>query len=205
MKKLILLVSALLLTVSTGAFAAGRPYLGGSAGLFFPSDSTITDDFGASAEVSFDTGLLISGFGGLAFDNGFRLEGELSYRAADLDELREPGFPDTRVNSEISATSMMASAYYDMKTLTTVTPYVGGGIGLSNVNLERGTFDGGGWRSDDETVFAFQVGAGVGIAVNPRVAIDLGYRYFATEDVRFDQFDAELESHNVAVGMRYMF
>jgi len=40
--------------------------------------------------------------------------------------------------------------------------------------------------SEDDTVFAYQIGAGAGYAVNKNITIDLKYRYFATEDPDFE-------------------
>ncbi len=62
-----------------------------------------------------------------------------------------------------------------------------------------------GFENDDDTVFAYQVGAGVGYAVTEKVSFDVKYRYFATSDPEFDTTKAEYSSHNVYAGIRVTF
>jgi len=208
MKKILVATAfgALLLSSSIGAFAAdGKAYVGASAGLFMLEDSKLTNN-GGTATGSFDTGYTVSGAVGYAFGNGLRLEGEISRRGADFDKIAERGFADVKVDSEVHATSFMANAFFDIKSQSIVTPYFGGGIGISNVGIGRGKVQGTTvWDSDDDTVFAYQVGAGVGFDLTKNVTLDLGYRYFATEKAKFEFTDAEVASHNVTVGVRYLF
>ena len=57
--------------------------------------------------------------------------------------------------------------------------------------------------SDNDTVFAYQVGAGVAFAINKHFTIDLKYRFFATEEL--ETTIGTFESHNVYLGVRYNF
>ena len=57
----------------------------------------------------------------------------------------------------------------------------------------------------DDTVFAWQVGAGIGYALTPQLTFDLKYRYFATSDPEFDGTEVEYASHNVYAGIRLHF
>ena len=75
------------------------------------------------------------------------------------------------------------------------------GIGLANINADLDSID----ESDDDTVFAYQAGLGVGYALNDSATLDLKYIYFATEDADFDGIDAEISSHNVVLGIRFAF
>ena len=98
----------LLVAAGAAAFAtpsvafAGGPYVGVSAGVSLPGDSSnegtftgavpATDDFGAIAtdtdlawDTEFDTGFAINGQVGYAFDNGFRVELEGAYSQYDVD------------------------------------------------------------------------------------------------------------------------
>lgn len=208
MKKFGMFVCVTALFCATSVFGAeGRPYFSVSAGLFLPEDSTLTDNVGDQAEASFDTGYVMSGAGGYAFDNGLRIEGELSYRQADMDQIKVPGVGQGKVNSDVWALTGLANVFYDIKTGTPVTPYVGGGVGISSVNIERGTSSNGTllWTKDDDTVFAYQAAVGVGLAAGKNVIVDIGYRYFGTQDVQFDLSEAEFSSHNIMVGARFMF
>lgn len=203
--KLCAVAGMLALTASAASAADGRPYVGLNAGAFMPTDSTVSD-FSGSGDVEYDTGFTVSGTGGFQFNNGLRLEGELTYKQADTDKLTVFGF-SSPVHSDISALGFMANIYYDFKNTSPFTPYIGGGMGFATLYLSDGTSNMGDWfwLEDDDTVFAYQLAAGVGFDVNKNVTIDLGYRYFGTSDPKFGQLDAEFGSHNVTVGARYRF
>ncbi len=57
----------------------------------------------------------------------------------------------------------------------------------------------------EDSVMAYQVGAGLAFQINPHFSIDLKYRYFATENPEFDGIEAKLASHNVYCGFRVNF
>ncbi|MEJ2169456.1 MAG: outer membrane beta-barrel protein, partial [Desulfobacterales bacterium] len=59
--------------------------------------------------------------------------------------------------------------------------------------------------NDDDTVFAYQVGIGIGYAVTKKITIDVRYRYLGTEDSEYDTTKAEFASNNVLLGMRINF
>ena len=67
-----------------------------------------------------------------------------------------------------------------------VTPYVGAGLGLANVDVRAGNssplipvaFD------DSDSVMAYQAMAGVTFSLLPLLEIDVGYRYFVSTDVK---------------------
>jgi opacity protein-like surface antigen len=111
------------------------------------------------------------------------------------------------VNSDISALGFLANIYYDFKNTSPFTPYIGGGIGFATIYVSQGTSNLNLlWFEDDDTVFAYQLGAGVGYDVSKNWTIDLGYRYFGTSDPQFgNQFKADFGSHNVSLGARYRF
>mgnify|MGYP000173391166 CR=1 FL=1 len=79
----------------TGAIIFSAPsahaqwYVSGNAGASFLQDASVTDTFAGGSgtgDVSFDTGYGLSGAIGHAW-GPFRLEGELSYRKNDLDQI----------------------------------------------------------------------------------------------------------------------
>ena len=84
--------------------------------------------------------------------------------------------------------------------------YLGGGAGWARRNVEGvfgTTFTGGGSGplyghsfDQDESGFAWQVGAGVNYELEQGVRLGLGYRYFRGPDVRNDIF---LGKHNLPV------
>jgi opacity protein-like surface antigen len=207
---------------SLSAAATGRPgpYFSIFLGPSFANDVTLTSSYypygnSYSDQVSFDTGIYTGGTGG--YDFGFmRLEGELSYRYADIDSIRQAnGISFIGVDGNIGVFSTMFNVFFDLHNSSPVTPYLGGGIGFAGIYLSD-TFGGdiygnGGllYGTSDDTVFASQIGAGVDIALNNRYSLDVGYRYFITEKAHFNSYIGtsgfQYESHNAMVGFKMKF
>lgn len=201
------------------------PYVTGFIGVTMPrrSDNVTTTDFSTtpistfSERTRFDPGVYIGGAGG--FDFGFiRLEGELSYKEADINSIKDNtgGNQYRDIDGNLGALAFMTNAFFDFHNYTPVTPYVGAGIGFATLHLDD-TYatDKNGVRQhmyprDDSTVFAYQVGAGLNIDLTRRYSLDLGYRYFNTDWANFsrhqlDTSSIRFESHNAAVGFRIKF
>ena len=224
MKKRLFVIAALVTLIMPAICSATPPrpgpYVSGFAGISVPRDTDVTTSASTGVfndRVEFDTGVYIGGTGG--FDFGFfRLEGELSYRYSDINEITDQtrGIQFHDVDGNLGVFAMMANAYFDLHNASPITPYVGGGIGFAVLQLSD-TFgvnsQGGGeflYPEDDDTVFAYQVGAGLEIALNPMVSLDVGYRYFATDTARFESgftgtTELKFESHNALVGVRVKF
>ncbi len=204
--------------IASPAYAQSKWYIGGGAGGTFLMDSELDDPTGILAaigtETSFDTGYYVGGTVGYAWANNnndtvFRLEGELSYRQNDFDQFTVLGF-DFDMDGDTSALGLMVNGFYDIGTGTSWKPYLGGGIGLALVSINDATVVGIPLADDDDTVFAYQLGAGLGYEVNPNLTISLDYRFFATVDPDFTdptgiEFSAEYMSHNIGLGLRYGF
>jgi len=205
MKKLvgILVVSFCLVTAT--AFA-GQPYFSGSVGAFMPNDSDLSNPFLideniASAEISFDTGMALTLALGKDLDV-LRVEGELSYKTADMDKVSGTDIfgnsGSGSIDGDISSLSVMCNAWKDIKTGGNVTPYVGLGIGFAKLDAEL-------FESEDDIVFAYQLGLGLGINLQENLILDLSYRYFATSDPDFGGIEAEFSSNNLMAGLRMNF
>jgi len=202
-----------------------RPYLAGFIGATMPrrNENVTTTDFSTipsqtfDEKTRFDPGLYIGGAGG--FDFGFlRLEEEISYKEADINSITDnTGVNQYRdIDGNLQALAFMTNVFFDFHNYSPVTPYVGGGVGVARLHLSN-TFatDAGNQRllmypRDDDTVFAYQVGAGLGIAINRRLSIDLGYRYFNTDWANFSRNSlttsgVRFESHNATIGFRTRF
>jgi opacity protein-like surface antigen len=224
MKKNLLIIAALITLIMPAICSATPPrpgpYVSGFAGISVPRDTNVTtssfpDTF--NDRVEFDPGAYVGGTGG--FDFGYlRLEGELSYRYSEIEAItdKNAGFQFRNVDGNLGAFAMMANAYFDLHNASPVTPYLGGGIGMAILHLSD-TFgvdpQGGGdflYAEEDDAVFAYQVGAGLEIALNPILSLDVGYRYFGTSEARFESgftgtTDLKFESHNAMVGVRVKF
>lgn len=207
MKKTAFVVVAAVLAFAAQAFATPTSYIGLSAGLTMPSDSSVSDGLN-SADMSFKTGYGISVVSGVKdfMDSGLRPEIEFAYKAADYNKFTLQG-QSVDLVGDVSAFAMMANIYYDIKSPDlVVTPYLGGGIGYANIHASGGSVGGVQlWNSANDNVFAYQAGAGFRYDVSKHVGLDLGYRYFGTSDPKFDTIKAEFQSHNVQLGVLYNF
>lgn len=228
MKNRVLAIAALVVLTIPAVCSAipARPgaYVSGFLGLSILNDTAVTtsdlitgDTF--NDQVEFDPGLYIGGTGG--YDFGFiRLEGELSYKHAEIATITaDTGSRFGNPDGSLGALAMMFNAFFDLHNDSPITPYFGGGIGFANLHLSDtfGTEIINGvasrpllYPSDDTTVFAYQAGAGMEIAIQRKVSLDLGYRYFGTSKATFDKditsnVDLKFESHNAMLGVRVKF
>ena len=167
-------------------------YMSGFLGVSLPIDQDVTStQYGPGANtyndsVEFDPSIYIGGSGG--FDFGFfRIEGELSYRNGEMSSITEKT-SQTRyanVDGSVGAFAVMCNAFLDLRNASRVTPYIGGGVGFANLYLSDtfGIDTNTGYRtrlyrSDYDSVFAYQAGAGLEIALTKRISLDISYRYF---------------------------
>jgi len=196
MKRIIVVFACLLLFLSSSyAFGANGLYVSGNIGAAFLTDSDIKVSGFPTVEASFDTGFAASAAIGTSI-NKFRLEGELSYQKNDFDEVES-----FSVDGDFTALTLLLNGYYEFNNDSAFTPYLTAGIGYSNVEVDGDGFDG----SEDDNVFAYQLGAGIGYAASDNVTIDAKYRYFATADPDFGDAEAEVASHNIYLGIRVNF
>ncbi|MEC9486562.1 MAG: outer membrane protein [Prosthecochloris sp.] len=196
------MVAALFVLLVSASFAqaAANPYVSASAGLgiLTNSDGEIGDTE-YNDVFDYKSGFVVNGALGLDGDM-YRVEGAVGYQVNDIDKHLEEEVPDD-ADAEVSILSFMANGYVDLEMDSApVTPYVMAGLGIASVDFD---VDG---NSEDESVFAYQFGAGVGIQATPNVMVDLGYRYFATSDVEIpahdDSAELDIDSHNFMAGVR---
>ena len=106
----------------------------------------------------------------------------------------------------------MANAYYDIGNFSGVTPYIGAGLGMANVDYKIGYKDSltGSNLVDgrDTTRLQWALMAGAAIDVTENIKFDLGYRYarISSGDVgnlgSLTIADKGLESHQIRAGLR---
>ena len=191
MKKLLLpLLTAVLFLVPSIGHTASSPYVSLSGGIGLLNNSSVDE---IDDVVKFKTGYVVNGAIGLKSDP-FRLEAEVGYHRNDLDNWE--GMPPP-IDHFFSVWSFMANGYYDYDMKDSgISPFIMGGLGVASV-----IWDMPGW-SDNDSVFAWQIGAGVGIKASDKVTFDISYRYFSTADPTLHDMKFSIGSHNILAGVR---
>lgn len=196
-KMLVMAVVAAAMSAST-SFAAG-PYVSASGGVNITHQSDVDVSGLGSADMDYDTGFGLNVAGG--YDFGIiRVEGEFGYKNADIDKLSGPGGSVNVTDSDLTVLSFMANTYYDIKNESAVTPFLGAGIGILNGEIDS---DG---DSEDDTVFGYQLTAGVSFSTSKNLNLDVFYRYQGSAtDFSQDDVDISYGSSNIMAGFRYTF
>lgn len=204
-KKKIALMSLCAFWIFGTSFAvAGNMYMNGSLGAVWQVDSDLSQSDGTKGKAEYDTGFGITG--ALGYDFGqFRVEGEVGYRKNDYDKVGASGQPKVNAGGDVTAWDLMVNGYFDIETKTPFTPYIGGGIG--GVFLDSSAVNAGGITisSDNDSVFAYQVIAGVAYTFSKVWMMQLEYRFLGTTDPTFGNTDSEYMSNNLFIGIRYNF
>jgi OmpA-OmpF porin, OOP family len=152
-----------------------------------------------------------------------RVEGEIGYRRAGLDRLSinndagigatagmAPLSGSTSASGHVSAISAMLNAYYDYDTASAWRPYIDAGIGAARLAMHNVSAAGVPVVDAYDTVFAYQLGLGLGYELTKSLTVAVEYRYFTTLDPTFkdaagNSFNSEFTSHNLSLGVRYRF
>lgn len=197
-------------TTSVNAGAKNGWYVGAGAGGAFVPDSDWKKIDGTNGESQFENGFIVNAALGYKFGMP-RIEAEISYLTNDYDKFVTNAGTNYNVTGDISATTFLINGYLDFENKSMLTPFIFGGIGMSNLEAEATATDGTRIYDDDETVFAYQAGAGVSIQANASISIDLKYSYLGTGDADFTDLtdnttvENEFGSHNILIGIRYSF
>ena len=206
-----LLLGGSTLLMAMPAFAADQGlYAEVGAGLALLRDSDLTDSTapGFVLETDFDNGYLVNAALGTKF-GAARVEGEISYQKNDFDSASIAGIPGSAaLSGDVSSLAFLMNGYFHFGGNATFSPFITAGLGAAKVEVNDLTVVGSVLPpvSDDDTVFAYQLGAGVDLKLNDAVTVDFKYRYFATSDPElFITGKAEISSHNLMAGVRCTF
>ena len=167
------------------------------------------------------------GFGvdaALGYDFGsFRADAEFTYATSkfvfDVDKTERRKKSD-EADDTLTALAATANAWYDLDTGTAWTPYIGIGVGATNLSVQLATgpdtddqyFKGEGWG------FAYQAGVGVAFEVLNGFSLVAGYQFFGTLETKVTDkgkdtaatvddhtVTPELMTHGFQLGMRFLF
>ena len=165
-------------------------------------------NLGGGVSASTDTGFTLNGAFGRYIDEirVIRLEGQVLYNRASISSLS-----GTKATGTLSNTGLMVNAYYDFRNSSNWTPYMGGGIGYSRVDFDKLASAGMPLINDHDDAFSYQLMLGVAYEFSPAWAINVGYRFYATDNLGFtSSTGAPVSSggtkvHNADIGVRFNF
>ena len=207
------------MAMSSAAFA-DNPYLSFGGGFSLPQDSNVDirrpPAFApVNANVTFDTGYILSGAAGYRWDSGFRTELELNFRKSTINDIAGAGSTGSQ-----KVFGLMGNILYDFNPKGMWNPYIGGGLGIgwnkwNNVQAGRSaTFPTGisPVYNDRDSAFSWQGIAGLSHPFSERVDGFVEYRYMNLFNNKFagtptPSFASRHNdhSHNLLVGLRFNF
>ncbi|MBB4286091.1 OmpA family protein [Roseospira goensis] len=205
-----IVVVAVLAMVAAGPSRAEQVpegfYVGAGGGLNL-NDSGDFDIQGVGRDLNTDLGFVGLVNFGYAFGNGLRAEIEGGYRQNGVDEWGGVG-----LDGDLSAWHTMLNAIYDFDTGTSLTPYVGAGLGAAIVSIDAEN-NAAGVRMDDTDVgFAYQAILGAAYDITENVAVTADYRFFHAVDLDHEISDGrgggpgdDYLNHSLVIGVRYAF
>ncbi len=183
------------LAVLAPSVLAAESYFGIGVGMSYTADQPLD---GVDAELDFDVGFWNGALTyGRWYENGWSLELEAAYRRSELEIVRTgqpPGFFVTGTENALHGLSLMMNASRRFDFQWPVTPYLGGGIGVSAVFLELTdeTPGSGEYVRDTAAAFAYQLYAGLLVPLGDRWRLAADYRWRQTAE--FDMSTADDES-----------
>lgn len=211
-----LLAFAAALFVAPAAHADTTPgwYAGAGAGATFPVDPTEHSPEGKHQLKDHSTNLDLLANGGYAFANGLRVEGEYfhnQYNTKTVENVVVRGLNvgDRAAGGHLINNAVFANGFYDLKTGTIFSPYVGAGIGPDFVKVNHVGANGYDLNGS-AVVAAYQGIAGVSAQLDHNWAVTADYRYVASFDPKVDESRGgegrmDNASHNVVLSVRYSF
>lgn len=202
-----------LLTMLVSAFCAISVqaqegyYIAFRGGVGKANDVTVRPP-GTSVSVDFEDLFFAGAAFGKAIESApLRLEGEFTYFRRDI----ERDLANV-VSGETTNLVGMFNIYLEPVREKRVTPYIGGGIGVSDTRDRVSANLVPALRIDEgETVFAYQFKTGLEVSLKEFVAVGVGYRFFGTSERSLrvaggQSFSIEGDKlHLVEFGLRFNF
>lgn len=185
MKHVILLLATSVAALSS-AHAGGKKYIQVHAGVFqqtedtveFASDQFLGQALDVEADAEADLGFAIGGLVGAYVAPFIALEGEITMRTANLDDVSVDGVTSA-IDDDLRTIAFMVNGVVRPNTPIPLLPdpYIGVGVGYLTSNLE--TLNG----DDADGQFAWQIKAGLSFDLLPTPGkLGVEVNYLATDD-----------------------
>ncbi len=183
-----------------------RLYFAGYAGLSLLNDLDFSDnDTPATGSFEPDNAVNFAGALGLRFNKNFRMEAELSYRSADIENADISGTGSTDVDGDFNTTALLLNGYYDFNVKNWKTqPYVTAGLGIARHSGSINDSNAFTQNVDDTDYnFLWNVGTGLKYRVKDNFAWTAGYRYLDGADFDLGNTEIDYSAHEIRVGLEW--
>ena len=183
------------------------------------------DDLGTGSAFGFSLGKYLT--------DSFRLELEAIKRTGYEYDGRAIPFPTFTYNTKIQTEALFINGFYDFQPFTmsntAITPYLGGGVGISRNKMGTTVFRSNGIPSgttiDGDTInqFAYKLSAGTLVSITEQLSLDVNYQYvnlgafkggteLSNKGVRYPALDrqrgingGDIKTQELMVGLQYKF
>jgi OmpA-OmpF porin, OOP family len=159
----------------------GGYYVSADGGVSILPNLDLKTKAGTASE-HFDTGYAYGGAVGYDMGNGMRVELDTTHQMSSLSRIS--GAP---VGGHLQSTSVMANGQIDLLHNSSITPYVGAGIGYQNVGVSVAGISDSDWKP------AYQAEAGLRTDISQQVSLYGEYRFSQSEAA--DLSDAGVSAH----------
>ena len=182
-----------------------RLYFAGYLGLTTSGDQEFTESsIPRSGDIETKNANSFAGALGVRLSRQFRIEGEISYSAADMDRMDINNVGSFEMAGELTTWTALINAYYDFDVDWDLQPFIGAGLGISwhegDINDLSGlALD----TADDTTRLTWQMGGGLKYRVGPDLAFSGAYRYLGSTDLDFGTYNIDYNNHEIRIGLEY--
>ena len=145
---------------------------------------------------------------GIGYDFGpLRAELTYGYGAPSLTNVKSDTWGETYdASGKINKNDLFASLYWDVLPWSRFTPYIGGGIGYTNLSTPSWTIDGARFGGANKGVFGWQAKAGVSYALATNWDVYAEGTYSGAEGFSTRQFNTGgYSDFGAKLGFRYRF
>lgn len=225
------ILATLVLTLPTLAFAVDLEgyYITPKVGVSKSMDTGKTNFWDTGAKNLFEDEDLGTGYAaglsaGKYITNNFRVELEAMKRGSYEYDTFRTGSTTHQLKADITSRSLFINGLYDFDAFSlgnrSISPYIGGGVGISRNGMGRlGGYVGGvrdsAVESNSINEFAYKLSAGILVNLTESVSLDINYQYVNLGNFKSGtvyesgSFDApikgEIESQELMFGLQYKF
>ncbi len=147
---------------------------------------------------------------GYDFGNQWRVEGTYSHGGGDIDgcnETKNSGVSCTITDGNVDTSTFLVSGYYDFKLNDSkLKPFIGGGIGTSNFDIDKVKISSTSYNVGDDSTFTWQLKLGAAYEVSEKADIFIEGFYKEYGDMEIAGWDFEgINEKGARIGTRIRF